>query len=104
MTALFALLSMLARDSAATLLTISEARGKALKAAGIAALMDGLGVLVTIFGAIQIDQKGFAWSSAGILAAMMAASGTGTYFTVRYADVFLGLGDKAANRQKAGGN
>jgi hypothetical protein len=77
---LWAALSMAARDALGCLLTISEARGRAVLAGTLDAALDGATIFVTIFGAGEIIVHGWTLKSIEILLVIMFTSFWGTLF------------------------
>lgn len=74
---------MAVRDAFGTILTIAEARGRAVLAGVCDAAGDLAGVFVTIFAAGQVIIHGWTWHSIVVLAAVMITSFVGTMFWTR---------------------
>lgn len=70
--------SMVLRDGVGTLLTVAEARGRALLAGVLDALGDLAGIAVTVFGAGAIITHGFTAHTAVLITAMCLTSLVGT--------------------------
>ncbi len=75
---LYAVLSMALKDCAGTLLTVAEARGRAVLAGVLDATGDIATVLVTLFGAGQVVLHGWDTRSIEVLVAIMITSFCGT--------------------------
>ena len=75
--------AMALKDSVITVLVIAEARGWARVAAGLAAVADLAGLLVTITSAGLVLKHGWTVQAAGVLVAIMVTSAAGTWFWTR---------------------
>lgn len=75
--------AMLVRDGLYALLTIAEARGKAVLSGALDALGDVTGFAVTVLGAGAIITQGLTPHTAAIIAAMAVTSFVGTSVFVR---------------------
>lgn len=90
---LIACVSMAARDSLGTFLTIAEARGRPVLAGVLDGLCDLATIAVTVTGAGPVLEHGLNGQSLAVIAAMVATSTAGTILWTRLGSRIEGEAD-----------
>lgn len=75
--------AMALNDAIATVLTISEARGYALRSGIIAGFQDNANIFKNITGTLTVAAYGWSWRSVLVMIVIAITSGVTAYFSVK---------------------